>query len=418
MFERTFYFLRMNIYKNKNYIFGLTGMRETGKTTIFLNIIDYLRKNKLADEFHIIHINLEALNNENYRDIIFLQNYLDSKILDDKKYFLFLDEIQYLIGFEKFLVNFHNIHKNVKIFISCSNSRLLTNEISSNLNKIFKLFYITPFSYKETCDFLKTNPRDKNMLTNYIYYGGLPARLIFKKSSEVKRFLYSTLDSIFLRDIVMRLNMTDIDKLNFVLKLLTIFLGKNVSYSELLEKADKIAPDFKITRENLYDCIDVLTKSLIIRYAKGYNLNTNQVLPKSMIRLYFSDLAFLNIYGFDIKNNMDAVFKNLVWLELIRRGYEVYTGINEDITIDFVAIRNEKTMFIQVLYLIEDGNTANIEAAKLNSFETTHPRYILSMDKTNFSRNGVIHENILNFLLNDKNDIEDITVPTKWVTIE
>ena len=164
--------------------------------------------------------------------------------------------------------------------------------------------------------------------------------------------------------------------------------------------------------------MECLCKSLLIRECEGYDVNTNQVLRGNSKKYFFNDLGLNFIYGYDISNNMDAVLKNLIWIELKKRGYDVYSGINGDKKFDFVAIRSQKVMCIQVVNFLEDGNSINKEVEKLQTSNPSHKRYLLSLDKDTHFRKGVIHKNIIDFLFDDINDIQNEEKYESWIAID
>ena len=414
MLNREYYIAGFEPVYTSAIIKALVGMRGTGKTTIFNQIMEQLKANGDADEKHIIYINFEYLENEKLRDINKLETYLKKKIVDLKQYYVFLDEIQYVFQFESRLVALAEETINISIFISSSNSRILPEDLNSCILGKYKSLYVTPFSYFETCKFLHTDPKNRNMLLNYLKYGGFPARLQCKKSSEVKKYLYSLLDSIFLKDIVIRLGIKDIEDITYIIKYFIQYLGKELPFSKIQEELlqdNKEIPEYRLLTD-----IDCLSKALIIRPSYGYNVHTDQIL-KGTFRYYLGDLGLGFLYGIDIQNHMEAILKNLVWIELKKRGYEVYTGINEDKQFDFVAIRKKKIMYIQVVYRLEDGSSVSKEVDKLEGFDSPFPRYLLSLDKEDFSRKGVTHKNIIDFLL-DTSDVETDEDSQTWIAIE
>jgi len=415
MLKRNLYLSRIAPFYDSTSIKFLVGIRSSGKGSIFNQIIEDLKNSNKADSSHIIYINLEFLDNDKIRENTTFINYIKKKITDTKMYYLFLKEIQYLPKFEISLIELLKTYDNISIFASCSNSRILLKNLNSNIRKACKIFYITPLSYVETCKFLNTTPKNRQMLLNYLKYGGFPNRLVCKKSSEVKRYLYSLLDSIFLRDIVMRLGISDIDNMNDITKCVVQHIGKTFHIEDVKKSFAKL--DKTISDVQLYNGIDCLSQALLIHGVNNYNVKTN-IECHGIARYYIGDLGLRFIYGLDIENNMDAILKNLIWLELKRRGYEVYTGINGDKTFDFVAIRHGKYMYIQVLYLIEDGNTANVEIEKLSNFDFNGKRYILSLDDCDYSRKGVIHKNIIDFILEGEDDIQSPDEPETWIAVE
>lgn len=415
MLKRNYYHTKFELYSDIRTIKILNGIRGAGKSSIFMKIIDDLKEKRLADDLHIIYINFENFENDKLRNIEKLETYIRKKIIDKKTHHLFLDEVHCVPEIRAFIKFLHREFENLNIFICNSNSYLSYENQNSDFLPCLQRFYITPFSYTEACSFLNTDPKNNNMLLNYLKYGGFPARFQYKKSSEVKKYLYSILDSIFLRDIVMRLGVVDFNILFFILKILIKHLGKDFSILKLTEELAE--NDIKIPEDKLYTCLDCLCRALIVQPANGYNVVTENK-TYGTFRYYLGDLGLAFLFGYDIQNNMDAILKNLVWLELKRRGYDIYTGINDECKFDFVAIRNEKTIYLQVVHRLEDGNTVNQEIAKLCGFDFNGQRYLLSLDRTNYSKKGVIHKNIIDFILEENSDIESLNEPFRWTSVE
>ena len=246
------------------------------------------------DENHIIHINLELLDNDKLRNKEVFSNYIKKKITDSFQYYIFLDEIQYIHQFEPLLLSLIKDFPNISFFISSSTSRLLAEDLNSKFYGNYKGFYITPLSYTESCKYLNTNPKNNNMLLNYLKYGGFPARFQFKKSSEVTRYLYSILDSIYLRDIVMHTGINDIDDLNNVIKYLLTFIGTSISIVDL--QKELIENGVEIPEHRLYNAVDSLCKSLVIGKCNNYDVQKEQILKSNRRTILFRRLRTVSYF--------------------------------------------------------------------------------------------------------------------------
>jgi len=402
MLNREYYINELEYYTNDWRIKMVVGMRGSGKTAIFQQLMKKLKQDEKADNDHIIYINFEYFEFEKLRDTKYLKEYVLEKIKDVKRYYLFLDEIHHVTHFEALLRYFWMYASNISMYVSTSNSRLLPPDLARFLKYNYLSFYVTPFTYSETCELLHTDIKDKKMLLNYLTYGGFPGRFHFKKSTEVKDYIYSLLESSYLRDVVMRLGIREIDDLNCVFRYVLKYLGK--TFSDYLVK-DEVAKE-NIHPEYFYTYLDSLSKALIIRPSYGYSVRSNKILY-GVFRYYIADFGLAYINGFEVKNNMEGALKNLVWLELKRKGYEVYCGTKDgEDAIDMVAVHEERIMYIQVVHLFEDGSEINKQIAKFDDFEALGPKYLLSLDKRTFARNGVIHKNIIDFLLDKSIEIE------------
>lgn len=413
MFKRENYLSLLRSSYDTKAIKILVGMRGSGKSTLISQIIDELKENYSVDEFHIFYINFEFLENQKIKTPKKLNSFIRKKISSKDLYYFFFDEISLLPQFETVFGDILDEFSNISIFITSSNTRCLKEDLNPILAHKYRAFYITPFSYCETCSFLKTEPKNKTMLLNYLKYGGLPGRLLLKKSSEVKKFLYSNLDSIYLRDIVMRLGIQDINDINCIMKYIIKYLGKDFYIPKIQE--DLLENNEEIPENKLLTNIDSLRKSLMISGAPAYNVHTDSI-SYNTPRYYLNDLGLGFIFGLDVSNNMDAVLKNLVYIELKNRGYEVYTGINLDKKFDFVAVRYHKIMYLHIAYLLEDGNSINHEIEKLSNFDFNGKRYLITMNREDLSRKGIIHKYLIDFL--EEIDLECEMDKQSWHTVE
>lgn len=404
MLERNCYMEKIMRQVDSWKVKALVGLRGSGKTTLLNQVIKNIKLAKKADDFHIIYINLEYYEYENVRNIDALRNVIMKKIIDQKNYYIFIEEIQHIPEFETLLNDFWWNHSNFSVFISCSTIRFTPFFLSPKFAEKYLIFPITPFTYSETCKILNTNARDKNMLLNYLKYGGMPGRFRFKRSSEVKDFLHLALDSIFLKDIMAPDRFLNIQSLNFALTSLMNQVG-----SPFLDYNFPM-PDFSVTQnvtyESYLDSFGMLKYALLLTGLYNYNVETDK--PSLMEeRFYFEDFGLAHIRGFDLNTSMEGALKNLVYLELKQRGYELYTGINQQNRIDFVAIHEDEFMYIHVLLHVEDGKTFQEEIKRFDDFEAHGPKYILSLDKINYVKNGVIRKNVIDFLLDESINIVD-----------
>lgn len=415
MKRRELYFSILEPTFDMPYIKFLVGPRCCGKTRIFLDIIEHLKTNRNVADDHIIYINFEYVENTKLRDIDSLESYIRTRIKDDNVHYIFFDEIYLVDNYERLLNKLWLSMGNLSVFLACSNSRSLKENLNSLSILQFAFFYITPFGYKEACEALNAHPHDKNMLFNYLKYGGLPERFKFRRSSEVKKYLYSALDSIFLRDVVMRLGTKNVADMFTILKYLIKHFGTDFSAEALKKEVLAAEPNLSISDFTM--ALDALEKSLLITAIGGYSVQANVPLL-GLPRYYLSDLSLTFLFGFDFRNNMDQFLKNLVWIELKRRGYDVYQGYNGSKCFDFVAKRGNKIFYMQVVEYLEDGSTINKEIEKFANIEHLNKKYLLSLDRENYSRKGVIHRNIIDFLMDDISDIEDKGRPYGWVAIE
>ena len=399
MLIRENYLSKIRGFYNSDLVKILVGIRRCGKSVILNQIIDELKEQKNIESDHIIFINFEFIEFEELLDYKKLNKYIKEKIKDDKLYYLFLDEAQNVESFEKVVNSLRASVKNISIFLTGSNSKMLSDELSTVLSGRYILFNINPLSYKEYTELTNKNGYDIETFWDYAKWGGLPNRCEFTNETDIKNYLHSVYDSIILRDVVKRLNLKDTYLFDVILEYLIETTGREFSASNLinyLKKENKI-----ISNETLYNYINALCKALIMKKVYRYDIKGKSVL-KTINKYYATDLGIAQIKNNNPEFNNYIVLENIVYNELISRDYEVYIGKTPNGEIDFIAKKDGKTKYIQVTY--EMGNndkTIEREFKAFDSINDNYPKYVISLDKVNLSRNGIIHINMLDFLLKD-----------------
>ena len=399
MLIRENYLSKIRGFYNSDLVKILVGIRRCGKSVILNQIIDELKVQKKVESDHIIFINFEFIEFEELLDYKKLNKYIKEKIKDDKLYYLFLDEAQNVESFEKVVNSLRASVKNISIFLTGSNSKMLSDELSTVLSGRYILFNINPLSYKEYTELTNKNGYDIETFWDYAKWGGLPNRCEFTNETDIKNYLHSVYDSIILRDVVKRLNLKDTYLFDVILEYLIETTGREFSASNLinyLKKENKI-----ISNETLYNYINALCKALIMKKVYRYDIKGKSVL-KTINKYYATDLGIAQIKNNNPEFNNYIVLENIVYNELISRDYEVYIGKTPNGEIDFIAKKDGKTKYIQVTY--EMGNndkTIEREFKAFDSINDNYPKYVISLDKVNLSRNGIIHINMLDFLLKD-----------------
>lgn len=400
MLVREDYLSKIRGFYDSDLIKILVGIRRCGKSVILNQIIDELKEKKNIDEEHIIFINFEFIEFEDLLDYKKLNKYIKDKIKDDKIYYLFLDEVQNVDNFEKVVNSLRASVKNISIFLTGSNSKMLSDELSTVLSGRYVLFNINPLSYKEYISLTSKDGKDLNNFWDYAKWGGLPNRCQFTNEIDIKNYLHSVYDSIILRDVVKRLNIIDIKLLDKILIYLIRNTGYKFSFNNIkkyLEKENK-----KISNETLYNYLDVLCKALILKKVYRYDISGKGVL-KTLNKYYATDLGIAQIKNNNPEFKTYIVLENIVYNELINRNYEVYIGKTKNGEIDFLVKKDGLIKYIQVSYELY-GNDSAIERefGAYKYIDDNYPKYVISLDKIDLSRNGIIHLNLIDFLLDDK----------------
>ena len=384
-------------FYNQDLIKVLIGIRRSGKSVILKQIIDELKANGVNDD-HIIYINFEDYDFEEYADAKKLNDYIKEQIIDDKKYYIFFDEIQNVEKWEK-VVNSLRATKNTSIFITGSNSDLLSSDLATHIAGRYVSFKVTPFTFKEVCELLNiTDSRDiENAFNDYIKWGGMPQRFMQKNDISKKTYLNDIYDSIIIKDIVRRFNIKDIDLLNRIVTYI-LTTPSQVFSADSLKNYMK-SESRNVSLETLYNYLDYIYRANLISKAERYDVRGKRILT-GKYKYYLTDLGFTNILSEGKKSQVGAYLENIVYNELIARGYNVNVGTLENAKVDFIATRFDEKIYIQVTYMLSDDKIVDREFNVYNKIEDNYPKYVLSMDKFDMSQNGIIHKNIIDWLLN------------------
>ena len=377
----------------------LVGIRRCGKSFLLQQIIDEITNKKKVDKDHIIFINFEFVEFDELLDYRKLNQYIKDRIKDDNIYYLFFDEIQNVENFEKVVNSLRASIKNLSIFLTGSNSKLLSDELSSVLSGRYVLFNIYPFSYKEYVTLTNKDARNIDTFNDYAKWGGLPNRFEFNNENDIKTYLHSVYDSIILRDVVKRLNLQNTFLFDKILQYLIETTGREFSAENIINYLRN--EHYKISNETLYTYIDALCKALIIKKVYRYDIAGKRVL-KTLNKYYVTDLGIAQIKYNNQTIDMYIKLETIVYNELIIRNYEVYIGKTRNGEIDFIAKKNGQIKYIQVIHDMKDKeNTIKREFDAFNSINDNYPKYVISLDNVNLSRNGIIHLNLFDFLLNE-----------------
>lgn len=399
MLIRENYLSKIRGFYDSDLIKILVGIRRCGKSVILNQIVEELKEKRNIDEDHIIFINFEFIEFEDLLDYKELNKYIKDKIKDDKIYYLFLDEVQNVEDFEKVVNSLRASIKNISIFLTGSNSKMLSDELSSVLSGRYVLYNINPLSYKEYIDLTNKDGNDIESFWDFAKWGGLPNRCEFSSIIDIKNYLHSVYDSIILRDVVKRLNLKDMILFDMILQYLIETAGREFSADNIIKYLEN--ENKKISYETLYNYIDALCKALILKKVYRYDIAGKGVL-KTLNKYYATDLGIAQIKNNNPEFKSYVVLENIVYNELINRNYEVYIGKTKNGEVDFLAKKDGNIKYIQVTYELNGSdNTIDREFGAFNAINDNYPKYVISLDKIDFSRDGIIHLNLIDFLLGD-----------------
>lgn len=398
MLKRELYLSQIRGFYHSDLVKILVGIRRCGKSVILNQIIEEI-KEEGVDDNHIININFEFIEFEELRDYKKLNVYIKSKITDQNMYYIFLDEIQNVNRFEDVVNSLRASLKNISIFITGSNSKLLSDELSTVLSGRYVLFHIYPLSYKEFIALTEKDPYDEDSFWNYARWGGLPNRCEFSNETDIKNYLYSVFDSIILRDIVKRLKLQDTTLFDLLLHYLIDTTGIEFSSENVIKYLEK--ENRKISTETLYTYVSALCKALILQRVYRYDVHGKAVL-KTLNKYYVTDLGIAQIKHNNTSFKNFLMLENIIYNELKVRGYEVYIGKTKSGEIDFVAKKDGNIKYIQVSYGLNSPEVIEREFGAFKTISDHYPKYVISLDQEDYSQNGIKHINLIDFLMNDE----------------
>ncbi len=397
MFIREKYLSKMRgFYHTESLIKIIYGMRRSGKSVILTQIIDELKKSGIDSE-NIIYINFESLKYDFIKNAKDLFNYVESLKINDKKYYVFFDEIQKVDDFEKG-INSLRITNDYSLFITGSNSRMTLLELSTDLSGRYVSFRVNPLSFEEIVKMNKISKKDyEKTLLDYFKWGGLPQRFSFNENIDKENYLSSVYDSIILKDIVDRLGIKDIASFNKVLQYILDTESREFSRDNAIEFLKK--EYHEVANDTLYNYLEAFTSTFIMNKVYRYDIHGKNIL-KTLNKYYCNDLGIKQIKTNSEELNLSVALENVVYNDLIGKNYKVYIGKTKKGEIDFVAIKNNVTKYIQVSYDLSNEETRAREVNAFNEFDSDE-KYIITMDKNDYDIKDVHILNVIDFLMND-----------------
>ena len=393
MIERKEYLEKLKKWKDKDLIKVITGIRRCGKSTLFEIYIDYLKSIGIEDN-HIISVNLENPDNEfdTYKE---LYKYVKEQIKDKKQYYVFLDEVQKVSDFQKAVDGLY-IMKNVDVYITGSNAYLLSGELATLLTGRYIEIKMYPLSFKEYLNYYKKDV-DEKMYLNYINRSSFPYALKLEEESEIDDYLDALYNTIIVKDIGLRKKMADTTMLRTVARFMFNNIGNCLSIKKI---ADTLTSDGRsISVHTVESYLESLVESYVFNKVSRFDIKGKQYL-QSGEKYYATDVTMR--YALLGRRNIDVghILENIVYLELIRRGYKVYIGKAGEKEIDFVAENKEGFTYFQVAYTTREKATLERELTPLQDINDHYPKYILTMDIDPIADyDGIKKVNVLDWLL-------------------
>lgn len=388
------YISKIKPFINKPVIKILTGMRRVGKSSLLHIIKDEILKD-VADE-NKIYINFEATNLLSINNVNSLLEYLKPLLEDVKgKVYFFFDEIQVIDGWEEVISDLkHN--RDYDIFLTSSNKKLI-----SSLSEKYVEFEIQPFTFSEFKKAFENMELSKeNLFYKFIQLGGL-AFLKYFDLDETPSFEYlnDIYNTVLVKDVLQYNNIRDVDLFNHIFSYVLTNIGQSFSASSIktyLKNKNK-----NISVDTILNYLEYCNIAFLIKKVPRYDITSKKTL-KVDEKYYLTDHGFRQATGFPITQDIKRILENIVYIELLSRGYEVKVGKVKDKEINFIAKKEKSLSYYQISYKIRDEKTRERIFETYNSIEDNFPKYVLSMDHSNFSQDGVIHKNIIDFLSEDE----------------
>lgn len=397
MIQRKAYLDRIIPLIDKNLIKVLTGVRRAGKTVLLQQIKGYLLENG-RDDSQVIYINFESKYNAHLKDADALYRYiLDVAKNVIGKVYILLDEVQSVSGWEE-VTSSLLVDIDCDIYITGSNSKLLSGELATLIAGRYIQIHVYPFTLSEAKEITIQNGKfisDNDLFADYLRYGGLPLRFSLEEVS-VEPYLSDTYDAIVVKDIIQRNKLKDPN----ILDLLLVFLMDNIGnpFSARSIAASLTTNGIKTSIDTVLTYLGYIKSAMIVNSVQRYDLKGKKLLA-SAEKYYAVDLGLRNAIKTSNEPDFNKLYENIVYLELLSRGYDVKVGKTNDYEIDFIAYKGKKRIYIQVCYLLATPETINREFGNLEKINDNYPKYVISGDIPDFSRNGIRHFNIVNFLL-------------------
>ena len=392
MIERVEYLNFLKKLKDKKIIKVVTGIRRCGKSTLFKLYRNYLLENNI-DENQII-----SLNFENPKDMIFndwreLYDYIDNKLLDDKMNYIFLDEVQIINEFER-VVDGLFIRDNVDIYITGSNSYMLSSELATYLTGRYMQIHMLPLSFKEYLSYYGDVDELKKY-DKYIQNGGFPYLLnLDDDKGLIRNYLDGIYNTILMKDVVSRNNIKDTMILESVIKFIFDNIGQIVSINKISNTLN--SNNRRNSVNTIEGYVSNLLDSYIIYKISRYDIKGKEYL-KTGDKYYVCDLGLRNYLMSEVKD-YGSILENIIFLELKRRGYEIYIGKYDDKEVDFVVRNNDGIKYIQVALSVRDEKTLERELMPLDSIKDHYPKYLITLDYDTVNYNGIKQISALDFL--------------------
>lgn len=398
MVERKEYLEELKRWKEKDLIKVVTGIRRCGKSTLFDLFIDYLKSIGVSEK-QIIKINLEDADYD-FKDYKELYDYIKARLISDKMNYVFLDEVQNVPEFQRAVDSLY-IKKNVDVYITGSNAYLLSGELATLLSGRYIEIKMLPLSFKEYVSAFPNNNNYYQLFLEYMRNGGMPGNLsiIDTNPNDIDKYMDGIFSTIVYKDIMARNNITDKILLESILKFIYDSIGSPISTKKISDTLT--SKGMSTSNHTVENYITAFIESFLIYKAERFDVKGKNLLVRDY--KYYSVDTGLRSYllGKKADSDMGHILENIVYLELLRRGYKVYVGKVDDLEVDFVAENREGLKYFQVALSVRDDKVLERELKSLQRTGDHYPKYLLTLDMDLESDyDGITKINVIDWLLN------------------
>lgn len=398
MIKREIYLKRIRPFYGSEMVKVITGIRRCGKSTIMRQIIEEIQENGVEED-HIIYINFEDYKYRKICNPDALYGYVEENIRDNQKYYLFFDEIQNVDEFELVINSFRATH-DASIFITGSNSKLLSGELATHLSGRTLSFKVLPFNFQEFCELKKSEGDNRTYdeyMQEFLTWGGFP--LVCRETDENSKLviLSNIFDSVVLKDIVMRNKVASPLALEKVLEYVVANTSVTISGNKIAASLSDSGQS--VSAPMVYDYLKFIADACVCDKVPRYDIRGKKTLSFEE-KTYVCDLGFFHLKKNRVKDEYNYMMETLCYNELVSRGYQVYVGKTYKGEIDFIATRGDEKIYVQAAYLLTDEAVVEREFGAYRVVQDNYPKYVISMDKIVSSREGIIHMNVIDFCLN------------------
>lgn len=399
MIERTEYLEQLKRFKDKDLIKVVTGIRRCGKSTLFELFINYLKETGVKDD-QIIKINLEDAdyNFESYKE---LYDYVNKQIDSKKNYYIFLDEVQNVPKFQKAVDSLY-IKKNVDVYITGSNAYILSGELATLLSGRYVEIKMLPLSFKEYLSAFNNSDKSRyEYFLDYMKNGGMPGNISILQDNpnDLDTYLEGIFTTIVYKDIITRNNITDKMLLESVLKFIFDSIGSPISTKKISDTLT--SKGMSTSNHTVENYISAFVESFLIYKAERFDVKGKSLLARDY-KYYVVDQGLRSyLLGKKADSDMGHILENIVYLELLRRGYKVYVGKVDDLEVDFVAENRDGLKYYQVALTVRDEKVLERELKSLQKTGDHYPKYLITYDMDmEADYDGITKINIVDWLLN------------------